>query len=151
MMALRPLTERDLETLNELWGCTEALLRRMDRDYALTVGFAPIEFGGGSNSHHGKTATKLVKHGFVEHKMRGKDWGDVTTRDARGSKVYRASVAGRQAIDAWRTLQKGEIMGTVGYKHGMRGAIPKTGYRPLTDEERTKLRLICHLEMPNAA
>lgn len=147
---MRPLTERDLETLNELWGCTESLIRRpMEKSYAMSVGFAPIEFGGSNGSHHGKTATKLVAHGFVEHKMRGAaEWGIVTTRDARGSKIYRATPAGVAALEAWRQLKRGEIIGKGPMKQKWGHTIPTTAYRPLTDAEIAERRLLCHLDMP---
>jgi len=96
------VTERDMETLNELVGCQESALKRMDRDYALSIGFAPLEFGGSNGSHHGKTALKLAKLGLVDAKKRGKEWGDLTTRDARGSNVYRPTPAGVEAVQKWR-------------------------------------------------
>lgn len=146
---MRPLTERDLETLNELWACTESLLNRpMDRRYALSVGFAPLEFGGSNGSHHTKTVLKLVKHGFTDARKRGKDWGDTTTRDARGSNVYRATPAGRDAIAAWRTLKDGRKLVSASTKQKWGHSIPTSAYRPLTDAEIAELRRACHLEMP---
>lgn len=141
MARLRPLTERDLETLAELAYCTESLAKRCGADYAADVGFAPLEFGGSNGSHHGKTATKLVAHGFVEHKQRGHDWGDITTRDARGSKVYRATDAGREAVKAWWALKNGYTSGGMKQKWGH--SIPTT--RHLTDDEKAELRRKCHL------
>lgn len=90
----RPLTERDWEVLETLvWMRYEATEKRYYEG-----GTAPLDFGGSNGSHHGKTALKLTKLGFVEAKKRGKDWGDLTTRDARGSNVYRATDAGRKAV-----------------------------------------------------
>lgn len=99
---MKPPTERDMDVLNELVACQESAVQRMDRDYAMSIGFAPLEFGGRGNSHHGKTALKLVKHGLVDAKKRGKEWGDTTTRDARGSNVYRPTPAGVEAVLKWR-------------------------------------------------
>jgi hypothetical protein len=99
---MKPPTERDMEVLNELVGCQEMAVKRMERNYALSIGFAPLEFGGSNGSHHGKTALKLVAHGLVEARKRGKEWGDLTTRDARGSNVYRPTPAGVEAVLKWR-------------------------------------------------
>jgi hypothetical protein len=105
-LSLRPLNERDLEMLNELVACQESALERMRADYALNIGFAPIEFGGRNGSHHARTALKLVRHGLVEARKRGKEWGDTTTRDARGSNVYRPTPAGVEAVLKWRQEKK---------------------------------------------
>lgn len=141
---MRPLTERDLETLAELvYARYESTMK-----HYYEGGSAPLDFGGSNGSHHGKTATKLVKHGFVEHRKRGHEWGDVRTTGARGSKVYRATEAGRDAIEAWETLMKGQVMANLGSTIKYGRSVPKTGYRDLTDAERTELRRKCHLEMP---
>lgn len=141
---MRPLTERDMEVLNELVGCQDAAVQRMERNYAMSIGFAPLEFGGSNGSHHGKTALKLVGHGFVEAKKRGNEWGDLTTRDARGSNVYRPTPAGREATTAYRKLKNGFASGGMKRKWG--STVPST--RHLTDNEKHELRLACHLEMP---
>lgn len=92
---MKPLTERDMETLNELaFAYDQALKRGFD-------GVAPLDFGGSNGSHHGATATKLVRRGLVEHRKRGWQWGQAPTA-FRGSKVYRPTPAGREAVLAWR-------------------------------------------------
>lgn len=90
----RPLTERDWEVLETLVYMRYESSSKQHYEH----GTAPLDFGGGNRSHHSKTAMKLTKLGLVEAKKRGKDWGDLTTRDARGSNVYRATEAGRQAV-----------------------------------------------------
>jgi hypothetical protein len=97
---VKPPTDRDMETLGEIIGATDSRYRNRGD------GVSPMEFGGSNGSHHGATATKLTRYGYVEHRQRGKDWGDVTTRDARGSKVYRATEAGRAAFAEWWEARK---------------------------------------------
>lgn len=109
-MAQRPLTDRDMETLGELIACQDSALR-YHGEKARQHGFAPMEFGGGSNSHHGATATKLAKRGLADHRQLGAEWGDVTTQDARGSKSYRPTEAGRAAYQAWRDARQGASNG----------------------------------------
>jgi hypothetical protein len=140
---LLPLTERDLELLNELVGMR---FESRTKDY-YEGGVAPIDFGGSNGSHHGKTDTKLAAHGFVDQRMRGHPWGDLRTTGARGSKVYRASEAGRDAIYAWRALREGKMLKSKTVrKYGHN--IPSAEYQPLTDDDRRELRLKCHLDMP---
>jgi hypothetical protein len=137
---VKPLTERDIEVLETLvYMRYESGSKRFYEH-----GTAPLDFGGSNGSHHGKTATKLVAHGFVEQKQRGHDWGDVLTNNARGSKLYRATDAGRTAILAHRALKNGYTSGGMKRKWG--STIPTT--RNLTDAEKRELRLKCHLEMP---
>lgn len=93
----RALTVRDMETLGELIvACNGRQKFGMD-------GAAPLDFGGSNGSHHGATATKLVRHGLAEHKKRGYDWGQAPGPGCgyRGSKVYRPTSAGREAFAAW--------------------------------------------------
>lgn len=88
------LTGRDLEVLNELvYACDESEGGRHREG-----GIAPIDIGGGSRSDHSYRLTKMARLGYVEHRMRGHEWGDVTTRDARGSKVYRPTDKGRETV-----------------------------------------------------
>lgn len=98
-MAQRPLTERDMETLNELVAGYDNAVK-LGRE-----GVAPLDFGGRNGSHHGATATKLAAHGLVDHRKRGCDWGKAPTA-IRGSKVYRPTEAGRVALLAWREARK---------------------------------------------
>lgn len=147
---MKPLTDRDLDVLDDLIGGYDNHVRVMgdewiekDRD-----GIAPLDFGGSNGSHHGKTATKLVKHGFVEHRKRGAPWGDNRSTGYRGSKVYRPTEAGRAAISAWKTLKKGSVIGSGGLVRKFGHMVPST-QRPLTGAEKTELRLKCHLEMPS--
>lgn len=91
------LTERDHEILAELvYSCDESCGGRFRES-----GVAPIEIGGSNGSDHSYRLTKMAKLGYAEHRMRGHPWGDVTTRDARGSKVYRPTDKGRDAHRSW--------------------------------------------------
>jgi hypothetical protein len=96
---MKPLTDRDWEVLETL-----VYMRYESRaKQHYEGGSAPLDFGGSNGSHHGKTALKLAKRGLVEAKKRGAaNWGDLKTRDARGSNIYRATPAGRDAIIARR-------------------------------------------------
>jgi hypothetical protein len=100
-----PLTDRDMETLGALIYCDDA---RKARGWNTDHGSAPIDFGGSNGSHHGATATKLVGRGLAEHKKRGLPWGEIKGRWQweRGSKVYRATEAGRAAYAAWTEAKK---------------------------------------------
>jgi hypothetical protein len=135
------LTERDLETLDDLAGACDNLAK-YGRD-----GAAPLDFGGSNGSHHGKTATKLADHGLAEHRKRGYAWGVSPSRGYRGSKVYRPTAAGREVRDAWRKLRSGKVLVSEGTTIRYGRPIPKTGYRDLTDDERHQLRRDCRLEV----
>jgi hypothetical protein len=90
---VKDLTERDLEVLRELvYACDESEGGR-NREW----GVAPLALGGTGHSGHSYRLTKLARLGYAEHRQRGKDWGDVTTNDARGSKRYRPTDKGRNA------------------------------------------------------
>lgn len=92
---MRPLTERDWEVLESLVYMRFESGAKAYHEH----GSAPLEFGGSNGSHHGATALKLAKRGLVEAKKRGAaNWGDLKTRDARGSNIYRATEAGREAV-----------------------------------------------------
>ena len=142
---MKPLTERDLEVLAELvYMRYESSNKRF-----YEAGTAPLDFGGSNGSHHGKTATKLAEHGLVEHRFRGLDWGQKgRPGGARGSKLYRATPAGREAISAWTKLKEGKMLKPAGSKVKFRHLVPTSSWQPLNDEERKLLRQKCHLEMP---
>jgi hypothetical protein len=88
-----------METLGELIAAADSYIKRGENGER---GFAPIDFGGSNGSHHGATATKLAARGLVDQKKRGYSWGSSPARWYRGSKVYRPTLAGREAHDAWR-------------------------------------------------
>jgi hypothetical protein len=102
MADLKPLTDRDWEVLETL----VYMRYESGSKQFYEGGSAPLEFGGSNGSHHGRTALKLTERGYVEARKRGKEWGDLTTRDARGSNVYRATPAGRDAILKHRREKK---------------------------------------------
>lgn len=96
------LTERDLEVLCELVSVCDDCNGGRDRE----SGVAPIQLGGTGHSNHSYRLTKLALRGYAEHRMRGHEWGDVSTRDARGSKVYRPTDKGREAAKQFRLRPK---------------------------------------------
>jgi hypothetical protein len=104
---MKPLTERDWEVLETLvYMRFESTSKRFYEN-----GTAPLDFGGSNGSHHGKTASKLVDHGYVEHRRRGMaEWCQENRSFGRGgnrgSKLYRATDAGRDAILAHRKAAK---------------------------------------------
>ncbi|UTU07954.1 hypothetical protein CcrC1_gp268c [Caulobacter phage C1] len=106
-MALQPLTERDLDTLNEL-----APLWRDDPIKWHTT----QEVGGTNGSHHSGTLAKLAKRGLVDFCQRGHvnlpEYLNKTFRGRKGSKVYRLSEAGYAFLlehrETWRNRVEGE-------------------------------------------
>ena len=88
MGALKPLTERDYETLNELVPSYT--------DEEVRWG-TPLDFGASNSSHHSATFHKLARRGLVEIKTR--------SSGSRGSKLYRASEAGVAEIWSWRVAR----------------------------------------------
>lgn len=102
-----PLTERDLEVLEALVHVCDAHLPNNVFGYQSPCpqttrgdGASPLDCGGSNGSDHSYRLTKLARLGYAEHRQRGKPWGDVATRDARRSKVYRPTDQGREAIKA---------------------------------------------------
>lgn len=103
-----PLTDRDFETLGELIGSYDSYVKRWYKDYEKApshIGMAPIDFGGTNGSHHSLTASKLVRHGMAEHRKRGREWGEASSR-YRGSKLYRPTDEGRAAYAEWRAKER---------------------------------------------
>lgn len=54
----------------------------------------PMDFGGHNNSHHGRTATRMVAKGWVQREKR---WISLS-RGPRGSFHYRITASGAQAL-----------------------------------------------------
>lgn len=99
------LTERDLELLEALVYVCDAHLPNNVFGHQSPCpqmtrgdGASPLDCGGSNGSDHSYRLTKLARLGYAEHRQRGKPWGDVATRDARGSKVYRPTDKGRKTI-----------------------------------------------------
>lgn len=90
------LTQRDLETLNEIVpACSDEP----------NVWCRPMDVGGGNGSHHSATLMKLYRAGLVDAKQRGSSDEDMRIEvryAARGSRVYRANAAGIARIEMWR-------------------------------------------------
>lgn len=93
MTEIRALTDREWDVLEEL----VYMRYESSSKHIYEYGTAPLNFGGSNGSHHGRTATNLVRLGLVEHRKRGRLWGEAPTR-YRGSKLYRATPAGREAV-----------------------------------------------------
>ena len=70
-------------------------------------GFSPRQFGATQNSHHGQTATRMVKKGWVERRFRGGAWGGTDAGNmARGSCLYRLTPAGVRALANAKALKR---------------------------------------------
>ena len=74
---MRPITDRDFETLNELAPSN----LDDEREW-----HTPLGIGGSNGSHHSNTLRKLAKRGLVEMRQR--------STGIRGSKEYRISDGG---------------------------------------------------------
>lgn len=72
----------------------------------------------------------LIEHGFY-------------SRDGR----LRAD--GTKALDAWKTLKRGEKLESTGNVAMHGHMVPTSAWRPLTADEIAELRRICHLDMPS--
>jgi hypothetical protein len=64
---MRPLSERDLETLDNLESATNHGIEENWREGLVRV----MDFGGTNGSHHGATLCKLAKRGFAEQGEQG--------------------------------------------------------------------------------
>lgn len=85
---MKPLTERDWETLDYLKFATDNQLE-VDPDREGWV--MPMDCGGMNGSHHSYTLHKLAKRGLCDRKKYGRQ------RD-KGSCRYRINDAGRTAL-----------------------------------------------------
>ncbi|AXQ69299.1 HTH DNA binding protein [Caulobacter phage CcrBL9] len=107
MAGPKPLTERDVATLNEL-----APLWRDDPIQWHT----PYGIGATNGSHHSGTLAKLAKRGLVDFCQRGHgnmpELHNKQFKNRRGSKQYRLSADGYAFLlehrDSWRTREEGE-------------------------------------------
>jgi hypothetical protein len=84
---VKPLTDRDVETLRDLEAACRNYLDVTGQEFV-----QPMDCGGWNGSHHSATLAKLAKRNLVERKQRG-GW-------SRGSWKYRITQAGREAIAA---------------------------------------------------
>lgn len=91
------ITERDLETLNELEAANADHERRGFRK-----GWArPMDCGGSNGSHHHKTLQKLVRMGFAEENR-----GPVEAVNSRPGIMYRINANGAARLAHWRLKRK---------------------------------------------
>lgn len=91
------MTDRDLETLNELEAANKNLA-----DVGFRNGWArPMDCGGFNGSHHSKTLQKLALLGFVDMSR--------ATREAVNSRPgigYKVNQKGAARLFAWRAKRK---------------------------------------------
>ena len=88
---MKPLTERDVETLRELRAASDDAIKLDTREMRCDGWVQPLDCGGSNGSHHSHTLAKLAKRDLAErHK-----WGG---RRDKGSCLYRINDAGRQFL-----------------------------------------------------
>lgn len=80
---MKPLTERDIDTLGELEAATDNHVRLNYREGWVM----PLDCGGSNGSHHSYTLHKLAKRGLCDRKKYG-------GRRDKGSCRYRINDAG---------------------------------------------------------
>jgi hypothetical protein len=90
-MTMKPLTDRDMETLGELIAATDSFIKLGNYRGGWVM---PMDFGGGDGSHHSATAHKLWRRGLCLMKKYG-------GKHEKGSCRYKANAAGRRAHDEW--------------------------------------------------
>lgn len=85
---LRPLTERDIETLGDLRAATDNYIRL---DNYRDGWVMPMDCGGWNGSHHSYTLHKLAKRGLCDRMKLGGP-------HEKGSCRYRINAAGRRLL-----------------------------------------------------
>lgn len=92
-MSKKPLTERDMETLDSLRFATDNHIEvYAGTDHAQAKGWVmPMDCGGWNGSHHSYTLTKLAARGLAERWKLG-------SKREKGSCRYRINDAGRAAL-----------------------------------------------------
>ncbi len=85
---MKPLTDRDVDTLGELEAATRSFLKQNYRDGWVM----PMDCGGSNGSHHSYTLHKLAKRGLCDRKKYG-------GRHDKGSCRYRINNAGRAFLN----------------------------------------------------
>ncbi len=99
-MTLRPLTERDMETLWALEGANRNLT-----EVGFRNGWArPMDCGGRDGSHHSATLQKLAKRRLVEvmGAKKLKFWQSALG----GGAAYKITDAGRAELATWLEARK---------------------------------------------
>lgn len=85
---MKPLTERDWETLGELEAATRSCLQWTPKREGWVM---PMDCGGGNGSHHSYTLHKLAKRGLCDLMKLG-------NKHEKGSCRYRINETGRIAL-----------------------------------------------------
>jgi hypothetical protein len=87
---MKPLTERDVETLVELRAATDSFVKQSNYRDGWVM---PVDCGGFNGSHHSYTLSKLARRGLCDRKKYG-------NRREKGSCRYRINDAGREFLQA---------------------------------------------------
>lgn len=96
---MRPLTDRDLETLDDLRMATDDAIQYGGRNGRPSTGWVmPLDCGGMNGSHHSYTLSKLAGRGLCERKKYG------APRE-KGSCRYRINDAGRERLTEWKSTR----------------------------------------------
>jgi hypothetical protein len=105
-MPVKPLTERDYETMGDLRASSLShiqLYAKMDSDSTRPAasGFVkPLDIGGGNGSHHSATLKKLARRGLVEvYGARMKDPG--RSKWWKAGCHYRLTELGEETLAEW--------------------------------------------------
>lgn len=100
---MKPLTERDIDTLGELRAATDNYLQ-----YDLKDGWVmPMDCGGSNGSHHSYTLHKLSKRGLCDRIKYG-------NRREKGSCRYRINDDGRNFLTRHRYSARGTLSAAQG-------------------------------------
>lgn len=91
---MKPLTERDIDTLGELRAATDSFIKQGNYKDGWVM---PMDCGGSNGSHHSYTLHKLAKRGLCDRKKYG-------NRREKGSCRYRINDAGRAFLSEQRAL-----------------------------------------------
>lgn len=92
---MKPLTERDIDTLGELEAATRNHLQVIPEREGWVM---PMDCGGMNGSHHSYTLHKLAKRGLCDRKKYG-------GKHVKGSCRYRINEAGRALLSAWPAMR----------------------------------------------
>jgi hypothetical protein len=87
---MKPLTDRDFETLRDVLAATDNFIRCDNYKDGWVM---PLDCGGSNGSHHSYTLRKLSLRGLCDRKKYG-------GKREKGSCRYRINNAGREAIAA---------------------------------------------------
>lgn len=96
---MKPLTERDIETLASLESASDDAIKHDTREMRREGWVMPMDCGGFNGSHHSYTLAKLAKRGLAERYKFG-------NKREKGSCRYRANEAGRMYLRGLAALRR---------------------------------------------